>query len=81
MARSLKEVERDALALLPSDRAALVEHLLSTLDEGEDEDAEEAWLAEAERRYQKYRAGKTKAVPAEQVFAEAEARLARQKRQ
>jgi len=80
MPRTLEEVELDALALLPSDRATLVEHLLTTLDEGEDEDAEEAWLAEAERRYQAYRAGKTKAVPAEQVFAEAEARLAERKR-
>ena len=79
MARSLEEIEQDALELRPQDRATLVEHLLATLDEGEDVDAEEAWVAEAERRYQEYRAGRMKAVPADQVHAEAEARLAKRK--
>jgi len=77
MAQLLSEIEQAALALTPQDRAALVEHLLATLDDGEDVDAEQAWLAEAERRYQEYRAGRTKAVPADEVFAQARARLAR----
>jgi putative addiction module component (TIGR02574 family) len=77
MALPLEEVEREALVLPLRDRALLLEHLLASLDEGEDADAEEVWLAEAERRYQEYRAGRMKSVPAEDVFAEAEARLAR----
>ena len=75
MARPLDEVERDALVLPLRERATLVEPLLATLDEGEDVDAEKEWLAEAERRYQEYRAGRMKAIPADEVFAEAEARL------
>ena len=76
MARPLDEIERDAIALAPEERAALAERLLATLDDGEDADAEEAWLAEAERRYQEYRAGRLKAAPADQAFAEARRRLA-----
>lgn len=76
MARRLDEIEREAMALRPKERAALVEHLLATLDDGEDVDAEEAWLAEAERRYQEYRAGRMKAIPADQALAEARRRLA-----
>lgn len=77
MARPLDQVERDALALPERDRAALAEHLLATLDEAEGKDVEAAWLAEAERRYQEYRAGRMKAVPADQVFAHIRAHLAR----
>ena len=75
MARPLDEVERDALVLPLRERATLVEPLLATLDEGEDVDAEKEWLAEAERRYQEYQAGRMKAIPADEVFAEARARL------
>ena len=75
MARPLDEIEREAMALPPKERAALVEHLLATLDDGEDVDAEEAWLAEAERRYQEYRAGRMKATAADQALAEARRRL------
>ena len=42
-----------------------------------DEGVERAWLAEAERRYRDYRAGKTKAIPADEVFAHVKARLAK----
>ena len=76
MARPLDEIERDAMALAPTERAALAERLLATLDDGEDADAEGAWLAEAERRYQEYRAGRMAAAPADRAFAEARRRLA-----
>lgn len=71
MARPLGEIEREALELPLRDRALLIERLLATLDSGEDEDAEEAWLAEAERRYQDYKAGKTTARPAAEVLEQA----------
>ncbi len=77
MARPLTDVEREAMALSREERAALAKHLLATLDEGEEEDVEEAWVAESERRYREYRAGRMKAIPAEEVFAEARRRLAR----
>jgi len=76
MARPLDHVEREAMKLPPQERAALAEHLLATLDEGEDLDAEQAWVAEAEQRYQAYRAGRMGAVTADRAFAEARRRIA-----
>jgi hypothetical protein len=75
MARKFKEVESDAMQLSPRERALLVEHLLATLGQGEDVDAEELWLQEAERQYQKYRAGGMTKKSAAQVFEDAHKRL------
>ena len=63
------------MQLSRQERAVLVEHLLTILDLGEDVDAEELWLQESERRYQKYRAGRIASKPAEQVFEDAKKRL------
>ena len=71
MARPLREIQNEALSLPQRDRAALAEHLLATLDPGEDIDAEEAWLAEAERRYQEYRTGRLQAKPAADALRDA----------
>jgi putative addiction module component (TIGR02574 family) len=75
MARKLNEIAKDARELPLRERALLVEHLLATLDKGEDVDAEELWLEEAEKRYQNYRAGKIGAKPADKVFEQAKKRL------
>ncbi len=75
MARKFNEVESDAMLLSPRERALLVEHLLAPLDPGEDVEAEEFWLQEAERRYQEYRAGVIASKPAEQVFEDANKRF------
>ena len=75
MARTLNDVERDAMQLSSQERALLVERLLATLDPIEDVAAEELWLQEAETRYQEYRAGGSASIPAEQVFEDADKRL------
>ncbi|MGH9877554.1 MAG: addiction module protein [Nitrososphaerales archaeon] len=75
MTRKLSEIESEAMQLSRQERALLVEHLLPTLDLGEDVDAEELWLQEAERRYQEYRAGRIASKPAQQVFEDAKKRL------
>lgn len=75
MAKTLTEVEREALALTNQDRARLAQRLIETLDAGKDEDVEDIWLSEAERRYEAYRKGTIKAVTAEEAFAEARSRL------
>ena len=75
MARKFSDVESDAMQLPPRERALLIERLLSTLDPGEDVDAEELWLKEAERRYQQYRAGGMASKPAAQAFEDANKRL------
>ena len=75
MARKLSEIESEAMQLSRQERAVLVERLLTTLDVGEDVDAEELWLQEAERRYQEYRDGRLASKAAEQVFEDAKKRL------
>lgn len=75
MARELSEIERDAMELTRQERAILVERLLSTLDPGDDVDAQELWFQEAEKRYAEYRAGKIASKPAEQVFRDARQKL------
>ena len=75
MARNLSEVEYDAMQLSSRERALLVARLLATLDPGEDVDAEELWLDEAERRYTKYRAGSIASKEAERTFEDAKEQL------
>ena len=75
MARDIEEIENELMELSLKERALLAEHLIGSLEQGDDIDVEEEWLLEAERRYQRYRAGKTQARPAEQVFSEIKARL------
>ena len=75
MARKRSEIENEAMKLSLRDRALLVERLLSTLDRGQDVDAEEIWLQEAEKRYQEYRAGQIGSRPSARVFEDAKSGL------
>lgn len=68
----LAEVLRNALSLDVHERAALAERLLASLDELTEEEAERLWAEEAQRRLEEYRAGRAKAVPAEEVHEKAE---------
>ena len=72
MARKLNDLENDAMQLSQWERALLVERLLATLDPGEDVNAEQHWLREAEKRYQKYRDGAIESKPSKQVFEDAD---------
>ncbi|MBK5280821.1 MAG: addiction module protein [Nitrospiraceae bacterium] len=75
MSKSVAELEQEARHLPTQDRALLAQHLIASIDPGEDVDAEAVWLAEAESRYQAYREGKLIAKPADQVFREAKSQL------
>jgi putative addiction module component (TIGR02574 family) len=75
MPRNIAELEREALQLPEEDRARLAEQLLQSLAPGQDVDAEEEWLAEAERRYRAYRDGNATARSAEQVLRDARKKL------
>ena len=68
----LAEVLRNALSLDVHDRAALAERLLASLEELNEEEAERLWAEESQRRLEEYRAGRAKAVPAEEVHEKAE---------
>ncbi len=67
-----KEVFKHALNLDVHDRAALAQRLLASLEELSEEEAERLWAEEAQRRLEEYRAGRAKAVPAEEVVKKAE---------
>jgi putative addiction module component (TIGR02574 family) len=73
-------IEAQLLRLPPRDRARLAELLLASLEEGPpDEGADEAWAAEAERRYRELAAGEVAGIPAADVYATVEAALRRQR--
>jgi putative addiction module component (TIGR02574 family) len=71
----VKDIEAEALRLSGKDRARLAESLLLSLDEPSDEEIRKLWAKEAQRRYRAYKAGKTKAIPAEEAFRIARARI------
>ena len=66
------EVFKNALKLEVHDRAALAKRLLASLEELSEEEAERLWAEEAQRRLEEYRAGRARAVPAEEVVKKAE---------
>jgi len=68
----LDDVERDALSLPVEERAFLADRLLSSLDGEVLGEVTAAWIAEVERRYQEYKEGKRQAIPATEVFAQAD---------
>lgn len=61
------DIFRKALALAPSDRAELVSLLIDSLDEGVEQGAEAAWLAEIDRRAQELESGAVRSIPWELV--------------
>jgi hypothetical protein len=75
MAKAVAEIERDFLALNGRDRADVLRTLLGHLDDPHDQDVEELWLNEAERRLREIDAGTAKTHPAEQAFREIRAQL------
>ncbi|MBI3696209.1 MAG: addiction module protein [Acidobacteria bacterium] len=66
------EVFKNALSLGAHDRAALAQRLLASLEELSEEEAERLWAEEAQRRLEEYRAGRARAVSAEEVVKKAE---------
>lgn len=69
MSVSAQKVLRDAMQLPSTDRAALIEGLIASLDRP-DPALDALWLREAEDRMTAYRAGELAVVDAEEVFAE-----------
>lgn len=76
MSDMLKELEQQAQALTPEERARLAEVLLESLHDAPLADIEAAWDREIEQRVAAYDRGELQAFSAEDVFAEAR-RLAR----
>jgi putative addiction module component (TIGR02574 family) len=80
MPRELSELLTEALALANEERAQLARALIDSLEADDSVSAnaaeiEAAWHAEIERRESELESDPTLAIPAEQVFLEAERRL------
>jgi putative addiction module component (TIGR02574 family) len=68
MSPILKELERKALELSPQEREELADNILRSLDDAPLTTIDEAWVAEAEQRYNDFKSGKTKGVPGDVAF-------------
>ena len=71
MVASLKEIEQQARALAPEERAKLAEVLLESLQTPPLSDIEAEWAREIEDRIAAFDRGETTTYAAEDVFAEA----------
>jgi len=72
---TIDELKAEALRLNPQERAELASELLASLDELSEPEVERMWLEEAMRRDAALDSGAARAVPADEVFAAARARL------
>ena len=75
MSPTFKQCETAALQLPVTERAALAERLIASLDGVEDADVERQWLAEVEDRYRAFQRGDLTARSARDVLQSARARL------
>ncbi|ACU89218.1 addiction module protein [Desulfomicrobium baculatum] len=65
------------LSLPCEDRIRIVEKLLESLNAPADEEIEQAWAVEAERRIDELNSGTVRTIPGEEVFADIRQRLGR----
>ena len=75
MSSSTRKLDEQVASLSQKERARLALKLIESLDPGTDEDAEELWLDEAERRLSEYDAGKAESRPVKDVISEIKSRL------
>lgn len=79
MPLTISQIEAEARALTPEERADLAQRLFATLEDGGNlepaEEVEQAWLEEAERRYQRYVTGQTQSIPAREALERVRRRL------
>jgi len=76
MANGYKDVVSAALALPPEARAMLAEDLVASLESSQEE-IDEAWRIEIDRRVKEIKEGKVQLIPGEQVMSELRAQLKR----
>lgn len=72
---TVDELKRAALRLSAAERASLAHELLSSLESLSEAEVEQLWVEEAIRRSAEIDAGLVETIPADQVIAEARARL------
>jgi putative addiction module component (TIGR02574 family) len=77
MARAIADIEREIRALPDGEKERLLRALLEELDGPPDPGAEQAWLDEIQRRSREFDSGLIEAIPADKVFSDLRAKLAR----
>lgn len=75
MSTLLDDLERQAQALTPSEKATLARILIEELDPALDAEVEELWITEAQRRYKAFLNGELEALPGDEVMSRARSRL------
>ncbi len=75
MSSDSRKIERKAQDLPAKDRARIALKLIESLDDGVDEDVDELWLDEAERRLAELDAGDVEARPADEVLEDIKKKL------
>jgi len=68
MSKALLKIEREAVRLPVKDREVLAERLMRSVTREPLTQVEEAWVAEAERRFSAWRRGTRTGVPVERAF-------------
>jgi putative addiction module component (TIGR02574 family) len=68
MTAESKKVLEGALALPPTERAVLIEEILSSFDFPSRKGVDALWAKEAEDRIDAYERGEMRSVPAQEVF-------------
>ena len=72
---TVDELMREALRLKATDRASMAHELLNSLETRSEAELEQLWVEEALRRSAEIDAGIVEAIPADEVIAQARARL------
>jgi putative addiction module component (TIGR02574 family) len=73
----LARIERDVKQLSREDRERLLADLTSKFEDAPLSEIDQAWIDEAERRYDDWKVGRTKAVPAGRAIAAMRRKLTR----
>ena len=71
MAKNDEQLDAEIMKLDLDARARLAEKLILSLDVPSDEENLHLWVVEAERRLRDLREGRTKEIPAEEIFRRA----------
>lgn len=75
MSRPIHEIEEEIRSLSAPDRDQLLRDMIADINGEADEDAEAAWVKEAQARYQQLKEGAVEPIPIEEVISKARARL------
>jgi putative addiction module component (TIGR02574 family) len=77
MARTIEKIEEEIRSLSSAEKVQLLRSLITELDAPPDDDVEQAWFEEAQKRHRELVEDKVKGVPGERVFENLQSRLRR----